>query len=89
MGSNPITPANFMKKDTNYIQCALMRENEHHMAWLPEKFAVVGKVIGIKNDDDTWQEGWEVVGVSGEIKKTSEEANGDSQKHKSFQHSIH
>lgn len=66
-----------MKKDTNYIQCALQKNTSHHMAWIPEKFAVKGKFIRIEDDD-----GWEVVGVSDGVVKTAEEANFQSQLYK-------
>jgi hypothetical protein len=52
-----------MKKDT-YTQCSLKRINQHHMAWIPSKFAVMNKFIKIKKDDKTWEDGWEVIGVS-------------------------
>ena len=71
-----------MKKETNYMQCALQRKDSHHMAWIPEKFAVVGKFIKIKNDDDTWQDGWEVMGVADGTKKTAKEADAQSQLYK-------
>lgn len=71
-----------MKKETNYIQCALKRKNYHHMAWIPEKFANVGKFIKIKRDDDTWEDGWEVMGDFSEVKKSSTEANAASQLYK-------
>jgi hypothetical protein len=71
-----------MKKETNYIQCALMRENSHHMAWIPEKFAIIDKFIKIKNDDDTWTDGWKVVGVGDKVVKTASEANAQSQLYK-------
>ena len=70
------------KKDVNYIQCALKRNNSNHMAWIPEAFANVGKFIKIKLDDDNWQDGWEVVGACGDVKKNSEEANAASQLYK-------
>lgn len=72
-----------MKKDTNYIQCSLVKDKKHHhMAWIPEKFAVVGKYIKIKNSDDTWDDGWEVTGACSDVKKNSEEANAASQLYK-------
>lgn len=71
-----------MKKETNYIQCALERNEWHHMAWIPEKFAIIGKFVKIKNEDETWQDGWKVVGVSDKIVKTAAEANAQSQLYK-------
>lgn len=66
-----------MKKDTNYIQCALQKNNFHHMAWIPEKFAVKGRIIRIEEDD-----GWEVVGVSDGVVKSAKEADAQSQLYK-------
>ena len=79
---------NFMKKETYYIQCALKRKDSHHTAWIPEKFANLNKFIKIKKDDDTWEDGWEVVGVSDGTRKSSSEANDASQNHKKFGTSI-
>jgi hypothetical protein len=70
------------KKETDYIQCALKRKEYHHMAWIPEKFAVVGKFIKIKKKNDEWEDGWEVIGASKEVKKTAKEADDASQLYK-------
>lgn len=64
------------RKDANYRQCALQKGDSHHMAWIPEQFAVVGKFIKIKEDD-----GWEVKFVS-DGTRTAEEANQASQLYK-------
>ena len=77
-----------MKKETNYIQCALERNGSHHMAWIPEKFAILEKYIKIKQDDESWQDGWQVKGISDGVKKTATEANEASQGHKKFGASI-
>ncbi len=34
------------------------------VSWIPEKFAEVGKVLKIKNDDDEWVDGWVVKSAS-------------------------
>ena len=70
-----------MKKDINYIQCALTRKNYNHMAWIPERFAKVGKFIKIKKQDDTWEDGWEVMSCS-DTKRTAKEADDASQLYK-------
>lgn len=31
------------------------------VSYIPEKFAVVGKILQLKNDDDTWTDGWRVI----------------------------
>lgn len=69
------------KKNTNYAQCSLKRIDAHHMAWIPESFANVGKFIKIKLDDGSWQDGWEVIGVS-DGRKSHEEADYQSQLYK-------
>lgn len=70
-----------MKKEINYIQCALERNGSHHMAWIPEKFAILEKYVKIKQDDNSWQDGWQVKGIS-DTKKTATEANDASQLYK-------
>jgi len=32
-------------------------------SWIPEKFAKVGKYLKLKNEDDTWTDGWKVLEV--------------------------
>lgn len=47
-------------------QCALERKNPdgtmivHQVTYLPEKFAIVGKPLRLKEDDGTWTDGWVV-----------------------------
>jgi hypothetical protein len=69
------------RKDSNYVQCSLKKQNTHHMAWIPEQFANIGKFIKIKKDDDTWEDGWEVMGKSDGV-KTASDANDLSQLYK-------
>jgi len=64
-------------KKVNYIQCHLQKGDKHHMAWIPEKFAVIGKFIKIHEDD-----GWEVKGDGGGGKITAKEADELSQLYK-------
>jgi len=48
-----------------YVQCELKKQVEngfvYDIAWIPEKFATIGKQIKIKQEDDTWDCGWAVV----------------------------
>lgn len=60
------------RKDMFYKQCTMAKETldgpgicQYHTAWIPEQFAREGKLIGIKNGDGTWDEGWKVIGVHG------------------------
>jgi hypothetical protein len=72
-----------MKKETNYIQCSLVKNKSiHHMAWIPEKFAVIGKFIKIKQDDGTWDDGWEVTGDGERKILTAKDADQQSQLYK-------
>ena len=41
----------------NHVQCVLTKENKTTVSWIPEKFAVVGKTIKLK-DDNKWEDGW-------------------------------
>ncbi len=48
-------------KTTYYKQCRMCRPTPtggemFHIAYIPEKYAVVGKCIKFKRDDDTWSE---------------------------------
>ncbi len=52
------------------------------MAWIPEKFAVVGKYIKIKRDDGTWDDGWEVTGDGERKILTAKDADQQSQLYK-------
>jgi hypothetical protein len=69
------------KKDIRYVQCALQHGIRHHMAWIPEKFAILGKFIKIKLEDGVFEDGWKVAGVS-EGSRSSTEANEGSQLYK-------
>jgi hypothetical protein len=50
-----------MKKLTYYNQCKLVKENTHQVTWLPEKYAVVGESVKLKQKDGSWSDGWLVV----------------------------
>jgi len=51
-----------------YRQCRMEKKTETgklvHTAWIPTQFAHVGKNISIKNSDDEWVGGWQVVEAS-------------------------
>ena len=46
-----------------HVQCELRRDNGTvDVSWIPEKFAVVGRRVRLKNrKENTWEEGWTVV----------------------------
>lgn len=51
-----------------YRQCSLRKGNVQQISYIPEKFAIVGKILKLKQDDDTWEDGWEVRSA-GELKE--------------------
>jgi hypothetical protein len=56
-----------MSKQKYYCQCSMRKKNEYgyklHVGWIPEKFAKKGKIIKLKWEDGTWEDGWEVTFV--------------------------
>jgi hypothetical protein len=49
---------------SKHVQCKLRRAPDwFQTAWIPEKHAMKGNVIGIKNENGHWEEGWEVIEV--------------------------
>jgi hypothetical protein len=60
-----------------YIQCDLRKQIESgfvlcDVAWIPEKFAVIGKCVKIKKDDG-WDVGWVVDKIHSAFKKKESE----------------
>lgn len=43
-----------------YVQCKLRKQDKTQIAWIPNKFAMVGAFVRLKNGDH-WEGGWEVV----------------------------
>ena len=52
-----------MSKNDLYAQCVLKRKNRTMTSWLPMKFSVAGKVLKLKDENDTWEDGWIVAEV--------------------------
>ncbi len=50
-----------------YAQCTLTRKNQIQVSFIPEKFAIKGKTLKLKNDQDEWENGW-VVDSIGEFR---------------------
>lgn len=46
----------------HYVQCWLQRGTSRQMAWIPEKYAVVGRFLRL-TEDGVSENGWEVVGA--------------------------
>ena len=45
-----------------YVQCWLRKGNRSHVAWLPEKFAVVDQALKLRaSADGEWDDGWIVM----------------------------
>lgn len=55
---------------TKYRQCELKQLNPtsftRRVSWIPEKYAVVGKVLKLK-DNGVWSDGWRVIYAGKEL----------------------
>ena len=53
-----------MSKTTYFRQCHLVKRVEagtmHQTTWIPERFAIVGKVLKLRDDGGAWDDGWRV-----------------------------
>ena len=54
-----------------YRQCVLQKQNLEQVSFIPSKFAVVGKVIKIKDSNDNWDDGWVVMYAGQEVDEKS------------------
>lgn len=77
-----------MAKTTTYRQCHLVKKRKapdagelHQTSWIPSQFAVMNKVLKLKDEDGAWDNGWVVTSV-GPYEKTEKEANEGTQLHK-------
>jgi len=51
-----------MKKKYGMKQCRLVRGDSSTISWLPDKFAVKGKIIDLRSrETGKWSKNWEVV----------------------------
>lgn len=65
----------------NYVQCRLRHiDGRRDMSWIPEKYAVKGKDIGIKNGG-VWGEGWHVAETYGKRDAASVLAMSEHYRH--------
>lgn len=46
----------------NYSQCKLQKDDLVQVSWIPNRFALVGKPVRLR-DDGVWVDGWIVVEV--------------------------
>lgn len=54
-----------IKKSDQHKQCKLRRGDVITHSWIPSRYAVVGKTIGLQDEDGKWSEGWVVEEVWG------------------------
>lgn len=57
-----------MAKVTYYRQCRLSKKiptgEKRQMSWIPEEFAVLNKVLKLRDSDGKWEDGWVVTEAS-------------------------
>lgn len=57
-----------MAKEQNHVQAILEKKTPKGVtvqhSWIPEKHAIVGHFVKLKNEDGTWDDGWEVTGTA-------------------------
>lgn len=46
---------------TFFKQCVLKKDNLTTVSWIPEQFAKATKVLQLKNHQDEWVDGWQVL----------------------------
>ena len=52
-----------------YCQCELQKDDKHMVSWIPERYAIQGRILKLKNDN-----GWKVMSVG--VKLSAEELEG-------------
>jgi len=68
-----------LKDNENKRQCMFRKGLTRHTAWIPDKFAVLGKFVKIKKDN-VWEDGWEIIAIY--AKMTAKECGLSSQEYK-------
>jgi hypothetical protein len=53
----------YVSKQVFYKQCRLQKGDSHQVSWIPEQFAVRGKILKLRDDAGIWDNGWEVKGA--------------------------
>jgi hypothetical protein len=69
-----------MSKD-KYRQCTLVKNNVATVSYIPSEYAIVGKILKLKKDDDTWSDGW-VVESAGALTSSPPDYRKDIRAHK-------
>ena len=67
-----------------HVQCTLQKKSENNsitsqVSWLPEKYAVVGKFLKLKTNEE-WVDNWEVIGKG--AKKLTKDVIKEEQNYK-------
>ena len=65
--TKPITPVMPKLRGIPYCHCGLRNGNKREVSYIPKKFAVVGEIIKIKQEDGSWEDGWVVESVGTEV----------------------
>ena len=53
-----------------FVQCNLQKGNVTEVSWIPERYAVIGKFLKIKNNKGEWEDGWQVTATFGKRLET-------------------
>jgi hypothetical protein len=65
----------------DYVQCNLRHtDGRYEISWIPEKFAIRGNSIKIKNNE-VWEEGWKVMETYGKRDESSVLAMSEMHRH--------
>ena len=61
-----------MKKRMIYRQCGLRQDlgndrSYFQRSYIPEKFARLNQVVRLRNADDQWDDGWQVVSIGNSV----------------------
>jgi len=58
------------EKKVKYRQCSIRKNDKGsyitQMSWIPAKFAKIGNFVELREENDVWSEGWEVITISDE-----------------------
>lgn len=60
-----------------HVQCVLRKDGKIQHSWIPKKFAVPGRLVGLKNANKEWEEGWEVIETYTEMPSSTVEERKD------------
>jgi hypothetical protein len=52
---------------TKHVQCNLKKGDLYQTSWIPKKIAKLNTIVKLKEEDGTWDEGWEVTHVGSEL----------------------